>query len=557
MPAKKPNKRKKAGDSAQHFKQQGQKEIVLIEKEPTATPADRKSGWKGHHHMAPGAVRALRSFGKGPNPYADSILSTIITAEDAFHAALMWNMLDRHCVFPAPSIEVPNVLSDFLSSNPPIPQISNLQNAPYSSGSTLWGTGRYEALTQRSVGRGNAARYIVTRGQIRTTMALSTDALTGKKEVWLAFDPTKYPPLAILDVDNRATPTVPTSAVDPNWTSDPFLVARNIQMEVITPPSDRAGKKKSYRGWDASLAWHVEDEKHLGAMPSAPAHTAFDTANVYMVGGSTMDIEWTNPTAYTSCAFRARDPTNINRRFVDGLYIESSALQDVPFTTPFVQARGATATSSSATWEGYTGPGDYNAAVTWANMDVINGALASNKPFIQVLLSSTTPGGAALEFSINCECWMATSSFVQPIAGSMPYQTVPFEVPMWREVGAFSGYIKGAYGSGVSTLERVSRAVEAMPASSQLLTSVASSSSPGEAVKRIEGLKPIVAKDPLNAGLFGLMQHGVQPVTARHNEAKNVGWYDKLKGFGQDVTKGVETANSILGPLFGAAMAVA
>jgi hypothetical protein len=224
---------------------------------------------------------------------------------------------------------------------------------------------------------------------------------------------------------------------------------------------------------------------------------------------------------------RVRNNQNINHRVLDTLgFISGTATTNEPlFNVPFEHCQSARAGFSGDQWDtlkSYTTVVADQLNKDFATYCQMAHILETGKPFIQVQLSSASDSSTNFTLSITGECWNGVSSFVERIVGSLPYETVPYNIPTWWIAAKSSGELGSkpstpGVGMGFNALGGVTRL---MGSGTPMERAMAQSSGVADHVQTLKALAHTVASNPANHDLVGEVLQGVGGVTVAKNLPK-------------------------------------
>lgn len=249
----------------------------------------------------------------------------------------------------------------------------------------------------------------------------------------------------------------------------------------------------------------------VGEYPSPPADQFFvDAANTYFVGGASMSVTHTNPTAFTKTAWRARSDYNVTRRAFD--IVGDPATQDgMPFLEGYRNGTGATATYRGSKWvSAYSwlllgepaSPG-------WPGnaMSAYMHAFEAGFPLIQFRTTNVSQAATTnFQFTIRADVWLGVSPYTIKLAAACPFVTEPYVMPSWStQVRAMShvhnpeGPEQPAVARTVTALSRVQRA---LPSTTPFERRVATAPSSASTVSSVVSHPAVVATGS-NASTIG------------------------------------------------------
>jgi hypothetical protein len=230
--------------------------------------------------------------------------------------------------------------------------------------------------------------------------------VNGQLEVWFYYDPTSLVhPISVIVPSTSGNYTGMTRLVNYTWTSNPYPF--NKQYE-----------------------------------PEAGDHPACDIEqlNMYYVGGALLHVHTINQNAYLSVSYQTRTGDNTYDRFVDSLpnlwqTADPGAalfLSDTP-----EMATGAVSLYTGTTWHMGTNmhiPLATEDDAKFYQSECFRRCWATGGPFIRALVRTTNGTGGAsgpVQFSVSLLTWNATAPNAPDVASSMPFETVPVEMPTW------------------------------------------------------------------------------------------------------------------------------
>lgn len=412
----------------------------------------------------------------------------IRTHEDQFHASLMAHMLDNSIVYPLPSLHSPSGIAEALSA---------VFFGNYQYGSVTPGTGQFNAeftsaLPNTAMQCANpSARYSIFHGTVQSEFVVNTDT-NGNSELWITFDPNDPNfPVKILDMTAPTVPLAHTSTFTIPWTDNPFVLTQSW----ITGPTldEKLQNNNNTRGPPppqskplGEQGYYRIHDPEVGTYPTPAIIQDTDTTNLYWNGGASMELSHTNIDAYTTTAFRVRKMSNYTHRFFDRLdnIYNNTALG---FREPYATAAAATSFHSGSQWVTSSRATAGVAPGTVANqaLFVVKGfdnCWQQGCPMIQVKSSTVNPN-IAVKFSVTCKVWKAVAPYGLGVAGAMPRETVPFDLPSWFSLCRMSGGVGKTMNAAKSAMnDRVSYAVPYMTSGSPLQRAVAVSKAPASAI---------------------------------------------------------------------------
>lgn len=544
--------------------------------------------------MDPASTRALVAYGREHTDETRQLLDSIRTGEDLFHAALLWNAFDRHTVTPLPGIRMPDVVAPW-SDQPtewrsPTPAPVGARN--------FWEGYGPEGLQRPQFGTNTNFRYLITKGLLQRDLKI-TLAAGETREIWIGMDhlSTTAPVMGLDATDLNNIKSLTQLELPLGWTNNPYILP--ISMAEPGPPTPAVGgdgraavsgrnnqQAKDYDvvpgsdrprgvGYSTDIG-DAKKEKSFGAVPVIGNAVFFtDSQNLYWPGSSQLDVQWVNPNAYNSAAFRVRTNTNMNKRVFNGLtYLTNPNGVDEPlFKVPFKAGRGARAGYSGDSWQSLRGFNFPDAgALDYVSYVQTDRVMRQGMPFIQLSVNNVGTGGSTLQFSVTAECWVGTTSLNPSIIGTLPYQTIPYQLPAWFAACKSSGEIdQGDSPTGVSMgLNSVRSMAEQMGSQTPMTQHMARSLGSNQIVKNLQSTASIIntpdnhsvvkglVKDAMFAGagaaLTGHLPQGITRIPGAARKAlssatKPSFWRNLLNGaetVGGEVLEGTEAAGGFL-----------
>lgn len=509
---------------------------------PTVFKKGKQKHWVGGNAVHKTAVRALEHHGKEFDPLTTALHQSIQTGEDLFHAALLWSSFDRHIIYPLPLIRQPDLASTSASSFQP----GDGTSAPMTNTKWWRQNGPTEVL-KPSFNANNTFRYSVFHGLLQSTLRMSVPG-GGNKVIWIGLDPLcESCPVVALDMSD---PTNPKSVGSLNlsysgWTNSPNVLPTDFQTVVSEKPPDPKKKEptchhrnaRDYRGCDCV---EVVPDHPFGGPPLVKNNYQKDTDNLYWPGGAQLALDWINPNLYGAAAMRVRTNRNVNHRVLDNLqFVQGTATTKEPlFTVPLRHCKSARAGYSGDQWDvlkNYTDvftDGEERDFATYAQIDHI---LRTGKPFIEVNLSSTSATTSNFMFSLTAECWNGASSCDDRLAGSMPYETIPFDIPTWWVAARSSGELGAASTSGLQMGFDSMGGITQLMGSQTPFTRLASQSTGRATAQKLLGATvSAVGASPLNHSVVG---EALQTIGGAHLASKLPGMARSVRGLPSRVLK--------------------
>lgn len=464
-------------------------------------PKEHDSQWIGATSAPRAQTRALVSFGR-----KTTVAPIIKTMEDLFHGALWSHLLNRHVIYPLPSIiqaENAAALADWYVKGEGT-AVSSFNGAfRTAGGSDLYSLGLGPPTIANRV---CSFRYMTSLGRVVATKKFNVTAGTSQ-EWWICFDPTqRMQPIHYLDVTNRATVA---SSPPTTWTTTPHLICTSYVLDGTYAPVNTGGSAaassvgrrgedqlnvNSRRDWD--VVRDADAKPNLGGLPLAANIRYRCMDGMYWDGGAQLDVDVVNPSAYGTSAIRVVSRDNITHAYLTELRFIGSLLQNLPLTNGFVKSNAATAAHSGGEWD-TTFEEDIStpAKQDLAALRAIDRALRRGKCVIQIVLAATA-ANVDFELNLSGNSWGATTHFDVTKAGALPYETVPYMMPIWFDVGRCSGVVKGATAAdrmATIGLNALNGAASLMPSSTPLQISM-SNTSPAAIKDVVRQIAPHVAE---------------------------------------------------------------
>lgn len=513
-------------------------------------PKERDAQWISAGVAPRAQSRALHSFGK-----SDPVSPFIRTAEDLFHGALWMHLLNRHVVYPLPCILNSN--DSQISTDLYVRGEGSQLNSAMTSFRAAGGLDLY------SIGLGPCTapnrvipfRYMTSLGRVNTSFRYTV--LQGNEhELWVCFDPTQtLNPIHILDVTSRTTPS---SAPPVPWTTTPHLLANSFALDGLYAPKEKKGPSSvcssQERGWECVKG---SQDKEVGLLPPAANIRYRNLDTLYYDGGAQLDVDVVNPSIYGTSAFRVVSRENITHAYLNEIRLSGGAILDLPMTVNFQKSLSCTVAHSGEEWDVpfYEDLSGGQVSRNLAALRSLDRAIRRGKCVVQMKLIAS--GGDA-EFTINLagNSWGGSTHFDVSRAGALPYETVPFALPLWFDVGRCTGVV-----NGVNVHERmaeiglnaITQAAPSMPSTTPLQSIMSQATQPRVAQAILKQIAPRVAdaqpdthlRDELKGAASAIIGQKVLPIIG--NAAKR-GGQSLLSGIFRSIGRGFANATGRILP---------
>lgn len=345
-----------------------------------------------------------------------------VSEQQEWESTILAHLLKRSLYFALPSIDMSNGLfgqfyPSYFAQDP--------QGANFATPAQNWFSaygGNYIEKTSLS------GRYNYYNGLVNTAFSVEVPANSTRDFVmFYRPDVANYPVLILNKADKLGSGALVEEELA--WVQNPFFGLDKAEWKAVSGVASSLKKSPSIE--------IVGEETNFQAYPSPTNRVAAShDKTLVFCGGSELEYEHINRTAYTNVAWRPRTSNNTIHDFIQLFEgIDGDSL-NIGVTNSFVSSPKCYQATTGSRWRApvayyNTTTSKLDTADPFTAFNSLQQCITNDYPVVQFIATNSGPDAAAITIQVVVRAWVGIAPLELEYAGSMGFETVPYTYPSW------------------------------------------------------------------------------------------------------------------------------